>query len=182
MSAHRFRNCVVIFFFKPHYKTHFANANNKKKRGRYWISIKRIHEREENIIEILLEITLLWKVQFNCFGKRTKKMNVGKRKKRRKKERSSVQYLLQWIIKWNKSELTYPEAHFEILAAPDVHALVVGAQFIEIFFVYGKETAGHRRCPQRRRSIALPSVHFPLSHAVPVNPHLQYVAHLGAQT
>lgn len=40
----------------------------------------------------------------------------------------------------------YPEAHFKIFTAPDIHAFVVCAQLIEIFFVNREQSTGHSRC------------------------------------
>ena len=43
------------------------------------------------------------------------------------------------------SALPHPERHFEVLAAPDVHLLVVGTDLPEVLPVDGEKAAGHGR-------------------------------------
>jgi len=41
----------------------------------------------------------------------------------------------------------YPERYLQVLAAPDIHARVVGADLVEIVAINGKQSASHCRCP-----------------------------------
>ena len=59
-----------------------------------------------------------------------------------------------------------PERHFQVLAAPHVHALVVRAEIPEILSVHREQAAGHRRTVRRADRIASPQ-DFPLRNVHP---------------
>ena len=46
--------------------------------------------------------------------------------------------------------LAYPKRHLEVLAAPDLHLLVVGADLPEVLPVHGEEAARHGGGPRRQ--------------------------------
>ena len=46
--------------------------------------------------------------------------------------------------------LPHAEGHLEVLATPDLHLFVVGANLPEVLPVDGKEAARHGWCPRRR--------------------------------
>ena len=46
--------------------------------------------------------------------------------------------------------LPHAEGHLEVLSAPDLHLLVVGADLPEVLPVHGEEAARHGRRPRRR--------------------------------
>ncbi len=64
-------------------------------------------------------------------------------------------------------EITHPKGHFEILAAPNVHSLVVASDLVEIIAIDAEQATGHRRRSQRLTPIAVSSVHFALRNAIP---------------
>ena len=51
----------------------------------------------------------------------------------------------------------YSKGHLDVLAAPDVHALVVGAHLIEVGAIDGEQAAGHGGCASRQRRVAFAS-------------------------
>lgn len=67
----------------------------------------------------------------------------------------------------NNLKTHYPEAHLEILSAPDVHALVVGADLVEVVAVDREEPARHGGRAQRRGAVAAAPGHLALGDAVP---------------
>ena len=68
--------------------------------------------------------------------------------------------------------LAYPKRHLEVLAAPDIHSLVVRADLVEVLPVDGEEAAGHGGRPQRLRTVPVTPVHLPLRNTIPTEVQL----------
>ena len=68
--------------------------------------------------------------------------------------------------------LAYPKRHLEVLAAPDIHSLVVRADLVEVLPVDGEEAAGHGGRPQRLRTVTVAPVHLALRDAIPTEVQL----------
>lgn len=49
----------------------------------------------------------------------------------------------------DKQILNYPEGHFEVLASPNVHVAVVGAQLVEVVLVDAEQSPCHGWSPAR---------------------------------
>ena len=69
--------------------------------------------------------------------------------------------------RWDSSPRADLEAELQILAAPDVEALIVGAQRLEPLAVNGEQTAGHGRRRHRVRRVWVKPL-LPLRNGVPV--------------
>lgn len=46
---------------------------------------------------------------------------------------------------------SYPERHFNVLAAPDFHLLIVAPNVVEVFFRDRKEATGKRGRPEEKK-------------------------------
>lgn len=55
--------------------------------------------------------------------------------------------LLQGVIKVD----TNPERHLQVFPTPDVHSFIIGANFIEIVPVNGKQPSGHGGGPEGKK-------------------------------
>jgi len=87
---------------------------------------------------------------------------AAKEKKLKQNKRENGKSYLE-----NALILPYTERHLQILAAPDVHALVVGTNLIEVILIDGEQTTGHRRCAQWGSPIVIPARHFSRWNSVP---------------
>ena len=69
---------------------------------------------------------------------------------------------------WIRNERwTYPKGHLDVLAAPYVHALVVGAHFVEVGAIDGEQAASHGGRARRQRRVAVASHILALGYFVP---------------
>ena len=68
-----------------------------------------------------------------------------------------------------ESSPTHPhsEGHLQVLPAPDLHALVVGPEVVEIFPVYAEQAARHRWRPERKAPVSLSPLELPLRDGEP---------------
>ncbi len=59
----------------------------------------------------------------------------------------------QTTLDRNRPSSTHAEGYFQVLAAPNVHLVVVGADLLKVRTADGEQAAGHHRRPERRRHV-----------------------------
>lgn len=62
---------------------------------------------------------------------------------------------------------TYPEWHFQVFTAPNVHAFIVRAYFVKQRFINGEQATGHGWRSQRCSFIVMTPLHFTGRHSIP---------------
>ncbi|RNA33889.1 hypothetical protein BpHYR1_021112 [Brachionus plicatilis] len=76
-----------------------------------------------------------------------------------------------------------PERHLQVLGAPHVHAVVVGADVVEKLALYGKQAAGHGGGAQGSRVVVLAPLVLALGNGHPIEHKVRVkatIGHLGA--